>query len=268
MRQNPLIQSKWLIVAVCMLLLVGLMSVQAQDEATATPAPDIEFSGEITEIAGSLLTVNGLTVETAGAEIDGTLAVGVQVEVEGVLQADGIIQAYEVDVLDDSDPETTPEPSPTPLPELTPEATPEMTPEATPELTPEATEDPGDDDDAGIIIVIEGPVESININIITIYGIEIEVDEDDPILTVIQIGDVIRVEGELDDIDEDTLVLIAITIIIIDVDIYISDDGDAWRDDDCGNPPPPWAPAHGWRDRCETGQGDSPGRGRGGSGSS
>jgi hypothetical protein len=257
MHVTRLKQSKLAILTVAIMLLVGLMSVHAQDDATATPAPNIEFSGDITEIAGSIITVNGLSVETAQAEVDGTLEVGVQVEVEGVLQSDGVVLAYEVDAPDDTDPEATPDPLPT-LP-------PETTPEATPELTPEATEDPGDDDDSGIIIVIEGPVEAININIITIYGIDIEVDEDDPILTVVQIGDVIRVEGELDDIEEDTLVIIAITIIIVDVDIYISDDGDAWRDDDCSNPPPPWAPAHGWRDRCEAGGASSPGRGRGGS---
>jgi hypothetical protein len=28
-------------------------------------------------------------------------------------------------------------------------------------------------------------------------------------------------------------------------------DNQVWRDDnECGNPPPPWAPAHGWRRKC------------------
>ena len=32
--------------------------------------------------------------------------------------------------------------------------------------------------------------------------------------------------------------------------------GEAWRDrGNCSNPPPPWAPAHGWRRRCEGGGG-------------
>ncbi|NWF70225.1 MAG: hypothetical protein HXY40_14155, partial [Chloroflexi bacterium] len=45
--------------------------------------------------------------------------------------------------------------------------------------------------------------------------------------------------------------------------------GEVWRDDgSCNNPPPDWAPAVGWRQRCQ-GQGtppghtDNPGRGMG-----
>jgi hypothetical protein len=125
-----------------------------------------------------------------------------------------------------------------------------------------------------IIIVIEGPVTAININIITIFNINVVVDPNDPILTIIRIGDVIRVEGELiadgsafefiingSDI---TIVIIAINIIIIEAPVVpvqpvISGD--------CANPPPPWAPAHGWRRRCDPNYsgytGQPPGRGRG-----
>lgn len=166
-------------------------------------------------------------------------------------------------------------------PEVTPEATasitptPEATASVTPEATPEATANPGDDDD-DIIIVIEGPVEAINVNIIIIYGIEIEISIDDPALTIIQIGDLVRIEGVLqggDDDDDDDggtqIIIVAITIVIINVDINI-DTGEAWRDDgSCANGPPPWAPANGWRRRCEqggggnSGGGGNPGGGRG-----
>lgn len=108
------------------------------------------------------------------------------------------------------------------------------------------------DDDDSVIIVIEGPVQSINANIITIFDIDIEIDASDPLLTVIQIGDEIRVEGDW--VGGPNVTVIAINIVIIDVDIYVNDTGDVWRDaGNCGNPPPPWAPAHGWRARCEGG---------------
>ena len=141
------------------------------------------------------------------------------------------------------------------------------------------------DDDTGglpVTIVIEGPVQNININIITIYDIDIEINPDDPLLTVIQLGDHIHIEGNMQD-QGDTIIIVAVTIIIIDVDIVIGDDNTVvWRDDDgCGNPPPPWAPAHGWRRRCENrggtviiidddddGGSRGRGRGRGNSGSS
>ncbi len=105
-------------------------------------------------------------------------------------------------------------------------------------------------DDLPVVIIIEGPVEEINVNIIVVYNIEIEIEADDPILTVIQVGDIVHIEGGVVE-EGDTIIIVAITIIIINVEVDISDDGDVWRDDgNCQNPPPPWAPAHGWRRRC------------------
>lgn len=132
-------------------------------------------------------------------------------------------------------------------------------------------------DDKAVIIIIEGPVKEIINNIIIIYDVRIRVDVNDPILKVIRIGDIVRIEGEViddngDDDDDNgttTIIIVAIVIIIIDVDVVIVND-QVWRDDgDCRNPPPPWAPAHGWRARCQViiidgdrGRGN-PGRGRG-----
>lgn len=145
-------------------------------------------------------------------------------------------------------PVATPTPTGTP-PTATPTVTgtpPTATPTPTGTLTPEAT-----DDGLPVIIVIEGPVKEININIITIYNIKIEVDVNDPILTVIRVGDFIRVEGDIVSTGA-TIVIVAINIIIVDTDVVVVDGGLVWRDDGgCGNPPPDWAPANGWRRRCQ-----------------
>jgi hypothetical protein len=134
-------------------------------------------------------------------------------------------------------------------------------------------EDDDDDDEDGIVIVIEGPVTAIVGNQITIFNFNIIVGENDPMLTVIQIGDVLRIEGDWDD---DSPIIIAIIIIFVDIDVFVFD-GQVWRDQgNCNNAPPPWAPANGWRRRCETprgggsggGSGGGRGRGRGRSGSS
>ncbi len=129
-----------------------------------------------------------------------------------------------------------------------------------------------DDDDNDIIIVIEGPVQQIINNIIVIYDIDIQLQVNDPMLTVIQIGDIVRVEGSVSDDDDDddnggnTIIVIAVVVVVIDVDIFIVDNL-IWRDDsNCANPPPPWAPAHGWRRKCSGGGGNIiivPGGGRG-----
>lgn len=106
-------------------------------------------------------------------------------------------------------------------------------------------------DDDKVIIIIEGPITEIRNNIIIIFDMEIQIKPDDPILKVIRIGDTIRIEGEVDDSDVTHVIIIAIIVIIIDIDIYIEDNL-IYRDDgDCGNPPPPWAPAHGWRRKCQ-----------------
>lgn len=139
-------------------------------------------------------------------------------------------------------------PFPTATPTGTP-ATPTPTPAST--LTPAAT-----DGGLPVIIVVEGPVTQININIITIYNINIEVDDDDPILTVIRVGDYVRVRGNVVSTGA-TIVIVAINIIVVDTDVVVVDGSLVWRDEgNCQNPPPPWAPANGWRRRCQRGGGD------------
>lgn len=114
----------------------------------------------------------------------------------------------------------------------------------------ETCDEDDDDCETPVVIIIEGPVEEINGNIIIIFGQEIVIDPDDPILAVISIGDFIRIEGETES-EGNTIIVIAVTVVIVDVDIYINDTGEVYRDDnECSNPPPPWAPAHGWRAKC------------------
>jgi hypothetical protein len=107
--------------------------------------------------------------------------------------------------------------------------------------TPTSTRLPGT---GGTIFVIEGPVVAININIITIYDVDIAIDPASPVLPVIRIGDVIRVSGERfedDDDDDDggrtVINIVSVTIIFISVDVVIID-GQVWRDlGDCAGIP-------------------------------
>jgi hypothetical protein len=133
----------------------------------------------------------------------------------------------------------------------------EATFEVAAEQTPEATQNPA-------LITIEGDVTAINVNVITIYDMEIVLAPSDPILRVIQIGDTVRVDGEYQ--SGTRIVLIAVTIVFVDVDVFVNN-GEVWRDSgNCNNPPPAWATANGWRRRCEGGGGGNNGGGRGGSG--
>ncbi len=163
--------------------------------------------------------------------------------------------------------EVTPEivPSLTATLEPTATLTAEATTEPTPEITPETTLEPTLDS----IIIIEGPIDEIRDNVIVIFGIEIIINPTDPILGVIQIDDVLHVEGIPGD---STNVIIAITVIVVNIDVDVNPNtGEVWTDNgSCSNPPPDWAPANGWRRRCEQGGGNSnnpggnnPGQGQG-----
>jgi hypothetical protein len=118
----------------------------------------------------------------------------------------------------------------------------------------------GGEGELPVTIVIEGPVEQINVNVIVIFGFNVEIASDDPLLAVIKVGDVVHVEGSLDHplALGGNIVIVAVNIVVVNVNIYVNADGQqVWRDEgNCKNPPPPWAPAHGWRRRCENHQGD------------
>lgn len=156
------------------------------------------------------------------------------------------------------------------LPAVT--ASPSATPTATETVRPAATISPTPAPTFTAVAtienvtVIEGRVEAINGNVITIFGVQVQVAPDDPLLTTIQVGDVIRVEGNTQT-SGDTVIIIAITIIQVNVDTNVNpSSGEIWRDDgSCLNSPPDWAPAHGWRRRCQGGDGNS-GKNGGGAG--
>jgi len=65
------------------------------------------------------------------------------------------------------------------------------TPTATHSATPSATASPA----APNIIVIEGPITNIVNHVITVYDFAIELEPDHPILTLIEIGDIVSIEG-------------------------------------------------------------------------
>jgi hypothetical protein len=104
----------------------------------------------------------------------------------------------------------------------------------------------------GTIIVVEGPVEKIDGNVITIYGTQIQIPPNDPILSNISVGDVLHVEGD-SQAGTTQIVIVATTVVVVNVDVNVnSSSGEVWRDDgNCSHPPPDWAPANGWRRRCE-----------------
>lgn len=225
-----MIQNKLLLrmIWIAVLVFSGVLIMTYGQESTDSA---IDFTGTVQTVGADIIVVSGLQVDISGLgdEFATQIQVGTTVSVSGNIQ-NAMVTATTIVIVNFPEPEATDEPSPevTPEPEVTPDV------EATAEVTPEPTDDNDDD-----IIIIEGPVESIGINVITIFGIQIEVDPDDPILTQIEIGEIIRVEG-IGDFDDGTLIIVSVNITVVNIVIITggSTDGSGTG----GNPPPQQPP--------------------------
>lgn len=191
----------------------------------------IQLIGAVQAVDGNRLSVNGMTVETGNASTDGNLVAGATIQIQGRQTASGVVDAEFIWVL-----QPPPEPTATVVTRTNP-----------------------------IPVVIEGPVDAVSGNRVRIQGIDLQLD-DDPRLRGIQIGDVLRVGGEIeddrlddlfddgsdDDIDDDRFVELQNTQIgFLSNEIYANDDGQVWRDaGTCTEAPPGWASANAWRSRC------------------
>jgi uncharacterized protein DUF5666 len=179
----------------------------AQENGPAT----VTISGTVEAINGTTLVVSGVNVDFSASNINiSDLQVGVVVQITGTF-ANGIIIATTIVVVN-------------PAPEVT--AAP--TEESTAEVTPSPTEAGGDD----TLIVIEGPVQQINLNIITILNFNIQVAADDPILTQIQVGDNVRVEGHAVP-QGNTIIIIVVNITIVNVVIVNPGAGNPGQPSNC-----------------------------------
>lgn len=134
--------------------------------------------------------------------------------------------------------------------------------------TPSATATPSLTPTPEIVrISIEGVIQIIDAESITVHDVRIELSPEQ--LTGLRVGDTIRVEGETD-LTAQIIVIHALNVVRVELPAPSSQGSSSspgssgGEQFDCNNPPPPWAPAHGWRARCEGGAapGNSGNRGR------
>ncbi len=228
--------------------------------------PEIRLRAELQTVALTAV-INQLLV--TASETDPSLYIPVATRIAVTRDSGSLLLPAPVSIT------ATPTETVTPAPTLTPTdistVTPSLTAAHTPTTTSTETETPLSTSTPTVPptvetnLVIEGPVEAISGNIVTIYGIEITFDPGDPLLLVLQIGDKIRVSGNATEPAAGTVIISSIEASPADDSLAVSEDGQsAWRDTgNCDNPPPPWATANGWRARCEgqSGSSASPGQG-------
>jgi hypothetical protein len=184
----------------------------------------LQFTGTVEDMDGSVITVSGLQVDISLITITvEDLAVGMTVTVTGTFEENVVVAAVVIIIA------TGPDQPDSPSDGSPPDGSP---PDGDSEEVPPDGSIPGDDSDGSEndpVIVIEGPVQSININIITIFNIDIEIDPADPILTELHIGDYVRIAGDTH-FEGGTVVVIAVNVVIVNVVIVI--DG-GWLPSNC-----------------------------------
>jgi hypothetical protein len=130
-------------------------------------------------------------------------------------------------------------------------------------------------------ITIEGNIQAIDADTITVNNMTVAVAANDPIRSVLAFNVRVHVEGNL---DQSGTRLIPTKIILLPFIPALGSSnasgasngnqssapeanpstGQVWNDPgDCSHAPPPWAPAYGWRQRCEGGSGNSGDNGMG-----
>ncbi len=166
-----------------LIVLVGTLSfpliASAQSTATPTQGTPVQVTGVVSQMLGTTATVAGLTVDVSHITLDSHIVVGSTVKVFG-LAVNNTIVAQTVIIVN----VTVPTQTLTPIPDVTQTTVPTMTP------TPLGGQN--------VVVVVEGPVVNIVNNILTIYNFNVQVDPQNPILNVIDIGDDVRAEGAFD----------------------------------------------------------------------
>lgn len=218
------------IVAIAISIMGSASVLQSQ-----SPAGDlIDITGVVQALDATTIVVSGLQVDLSGLgdNLAASIEVGTTITVSGIIQ-NSIMIASTVVIATPLNEEAVEEPQPISEPTIGPVVVEE----------PQQTSPPinGGDD----IVVIEGPVDAIGVNIITVFGIDIQVDPNNPIWTQIQVGQVVRVEG-IGNMEGDSLVVVSVSITIVTV-VIVNTGGS-------GGNPPPQPPAVGFnKDACKKG---------------
>ncbi len=139
--------------------------IKLQGDLSEEEGTKVEFYGVIESVAEGVYSINGLTVNTdSSTEVKGDLAVGDLVKVEGLLNADGTILAYEI------------------KPAFAPNGRPDE-------------KDKGDDDHDEDEIKMIGNVESISDTLWIVAGTGFLIDDSTKIEGDPAIGDTVKVEA-------------------------------------------------------------------------
>ncbi len=156
----------------------------------------VTIEGPVQAIAGDNWTVGGIAVKvTVSTSRTGNPVVGSTVRVVAAPGSDGKLVAQSIIVI---------------IIIGTPPATSPATAAPTAAPTAPATR-------PGVTIIIEGPVEEVDvsINVVVVYGFRVRMRDDDPVKKKIKVGDWVRVKGHFDRDEVARVIIVAVVMIII-----------------------------------------------------
>ncbi len=159
----------------------------------------VTIEGPVQAIAGDNWTVGGIAVKvTVSTSRTGNPVVGSTVRVVAAPGSDGKLVAQSIIVI---------------IIIGTPPATSAATAAPTAAPTAPATR-PGI---TFVTIIIEGPVEEVDvsINVVVVYGFRVRMRDDDPVKKKIKVGDWVRVKGHFDRDEVARVIIVAVVMIII-----------------------------------------------------
>ncbi len=167
----------------------------------------VEIQGRLDQLAAGYWVVNGQKVFlTSKTAVAGVPAIGAKVEVEGIRQSDGAIQATKIQVShyrDDSRPEPTPlatnTPTARPGATATPTSviTPSPTPTAAHTVLPTPTPTPTTTPTPATHQVLEGLLQKMEAGKLQVAGRSIVITKETDVEGVITLGAKLRIEGTL-----------------------------------------------------------------------
>lgn len=182
-----------------------------------TPSTMITIEGVVSSIIGNTWIVGGVTIiVTPQTVITGYPVVGNVVHVAAAPGENNQLIAQTIALVAmTATPGPSATPSDTPTVTLTGTVGPSPTASITPNPTLTGTSGPSPTPVPYVLIVIEGPVEAINVNIIIIYGQRVKLRPDDPELVKLKVGDWVHVDGDFERDSDNTIIIVVVNIIII-----------------------------------------------------
>lgn len=182
----------------------------------------ITIEGVLQSVTADTWVVGGANIKiTPNTTITGHPVVGSVVRIVVTTNSDQTFVAVSVVVIvlsGTAEPTEAETEQPEPTEAETEEVTPARTVEPTEEPTVEPTGQPTVEVSGGpfVTIIIEGPVEQVNVsvNVIVVFGQRIRLRDDDPLRLKVKVGDWVHVKGHFDEDENHQVIIVAVVVVI------------------------------------------------------